>query len=57
MVGLAGLLRRLRSGADTISHDGLDIEEQVVSVRSATARMFDDFAACWDTLRGLVAEQ
>ena len=36
MVGLASLLRQWRADVDTISPDGLDIDERVVAVRGAT---------------------
>ena len=56
MVGLAALLRHLRADVDTISPDGLDIEDQVETVRHTAAGMFIDFGTCWDELRRLLAE-
>ena len=56
MVGLASLLRQWRSGVDTISPDGLEIEERVETVRNTTGQMLDDFGACWSELQPLLAE-
>jgi polyphosphate kinase len=57
MVGLANLLRQWRADVDTISPDGLDIDERISSVRSVTGAMLRDFAVCWDELKPLLAEQ
>ena len=57
MVGLASLLRQWRADVDTISPDGLDIDERVVAVRSAAGDVLRDLAVCWEELRPLLAEQ
>jgi len=57
MVGLASLLRQWRADVDTISPDGLDIDERVVAVRGAAGDGLRDLAVCWDELRPLLAEQ
>ena len=56
MVGLASLLRQWRSGVDTISPDGLEIEERVETVRHTTGQMLDAFGTCWEELQPLLAE-
>ena len=57
MVGLASLLRQWRADVDTISPDGLDIDERISAVRSVTGAMLRDLAVCWDELRPLLADQ
>jgi polyphosphate kinase len=57
MVGFAGLMRLQRSGSDAISPDGLDIDEHLERVRDVARAMLDDFGACWDHLRPLLAAQ
>jgi polyphosphate kinase len=57
MVGLARLLRQWRADVDTISPDGLDIDERVVAARDAAGALRQEFAVCWDELRPLLAEQ
>ncbi len=56
MVGLASLLRQQRLAVDTISPDGLDIDERVNTVRRAAREMLGDFGVCWDELRPLLAD-
>jgi polyphosphate kinase len=56
MVGLASLLRQWRAGVDTISPDGLDIDEQVKAVRDDAFGMLREFGVCWEELRPLLAE-
>jgi polyphosphate kinase len=56
MVGLASLLRQWRADVDTISPDGLEIEERVELVRHVVGDMLEDFRSCWDELRPLLAE-
>src|SRR5215217_7249136 len=56
MVGFANLLRQWRADVDTMSPDGLDIDERVFAVRQATNAMIRDFAVCWDELQPLLAE-
>ena len=56
MVGLASLLRQRRIAVDTISPDGLDIDERVNTVRRAAREMLGDFGVCWGELRPLLAE-
>ena len=56
MVGLAGLLRQWRAGVETVSPDGLDIDERVDGARRAVGSMLRDFAGCWEELRPLLAE-
>src|SRR5687768_14298950 len=56
MVGLASLLRQWRSGTDTISPDGLEIEERVEMVRTTTGQMLDEFGVCWEGLLPLLGE-
>jgi polyphosphate kinase len=56
MVGLASLLRQWRSGVDTVSPDGLDIEERVETIRNTTGQMLDDFGLCWSELQPPLAE-
>ena len=57
MVGLASLLRQWRADVDTISPDGLDIDERAESARKAAGEMLLDFGVCWDELAPLLAEQ
>jgi polyphosphate kinase len=57
MVGLASLLRLWRAGIDTISPDGLDIDERVDTARRAAVEMLGEFAVCWEEIRPLLAEQ
>ena len=47
MVRLADLLRRWRAGVETVSPDGLDLDQHVHAVRSAAHKMLDDIGACW----------
>jgi polyphosphate kinase len=49
MVRLAGLLRQQRAGVDRRSPDGLDIDEQVRTVRGEATTMLQDLARCWET--------
>jgi polyphosphate kinase len=56
MVGLASLLRQWRAGVDTVSPDGLDIEERVAAARERTGTMLRDFSVCWDELAVLLAD-
>ena len=55
MVGLASLLRQWRAGVDTVSPDGLDIDDRVDATRGAARDMLRDFGVCWDELRLLLA--
>jgi polyphosphate kinase len=56
MVGLASLLRQAAAGVDTISPDGLDIDEHVDKVRDVAGDMLGDFGVCWSELQPLLAE-
>ena len=56
MVGFANLLRQWRADVDTMSPDGLDIDERVFAVRQSTNAMIREFAVCWDELQPLLAE-
>jgi polyphosphate kinase len=56
MVGLASLLRQWRADVDTISPDGLDINERVTAARDAAGELCGEFAVCWDELQSLLAE-
>jgi polyphosphate kinase len=56
MVGLASLLRQWRARVDTISPDGLDIDERVERVRESAGGMLQDFSVCWGELEPPLAE-
>lgn len=57
MVRVATLLKKLRSGQDTLSVDGLTISQQLMAIRARTTTMLRDQAACWEeALRPALAQ-
>lgn len=57
MVRVATLSKKLRSGQDTLSVDGLTISQQLTAIRARTTTMLRDQAACWEeALRPALAQ-
>jgi polyphosphate kinase len=58
MVRVATLLKKLRTGADDVSYDGMTVAERLGAIRTRAAVMMRDQAACWhDRLRPALAER
>src|SRR5581483_3434376 len=58
MVRVATLLKKLRTGTDDISPDGMTVSERLGAIRTRAAVMMRDQAACWhDRLRPALAER
>src|SRR6187397_2602316 len=48
MVRVATHLKKLRSGLDNASVDGLSVLQQVAAINTRASQMVNDQAACWD---------
>jgi polyphosphate kinase len=48
MIRVATLTRQVRAGLNTLSPDGLTVEEQLTTVRTRAERMLLEIARCWD---------
>jgi polyphosphate kinase len=58
MVRLATVLRAYRAGAEEVSADGLDSEEQLIAIRGRAGRLLNDLNDCWEKiLRPRLAEE
>ena len=47
MIRVATLTRQIRAGLNTVSPDGLTLEQQLSAVRSRAERMLSDLWVCW----------
>src|SRR3954454_21790548 len=58
MVRVATLLRRYRAGQDELSCDGLNLTQQLQSIRRRATVLLKDQGACWDqVLRPSLAKE
>jgi polyphosphate kinase len=58
MVRLATVLRAFRSGAEEVSADGLDSEEQLIAIRGRASRFLADLNTTWEqVLRPQLADE